>query len=353
MKIAVLGDTHFGMRNDSIHFHNYYRRFYENVFFLYLKTHDIKTVIQTGDLFDRRKFINFNTLYLAKDYFFNRFVGDLELITYVGNHDIYYKNTLEVNSLDLIVNGCNVNIVSKPTTMDFDGLPVDIIPWICEGNEKEITQFMKDSISQICFGHFEISGFEMDRGNICVNGIDRNTLDKYESVYSGHFHHKSTDGHIFYVGSPGEITWADYGDSRGFHIFDTETREAEFIENPYRMFHKLIYDDRVETLKSVAERDLTIYKDIIVKVIVSHKDNPVLFDHFMDALYKVQPLDVMIVEDFIDYSELSENDVINQADSTTDILNKFIDSTEIGLDKTKMKNLLHQVYNEALTQENV
>ena len=37
--------------------------------------------------------------------------------------------------------------------------------------------------------------------------------------------------------------WNDAGDIRGFNIFDTETYEMEFIENPYNMFEKVYYED--------------------------------------------------------------------------------------------------------------
>lgn len=64
--IALLGDTHFGMRNDSLDFHHLYEKFYTNVFFPKLKENGIKTIVQVGDLFDRRKYINFNTLALCR-----------------------------------------------------------------------------------------------------------------------------------------------------------------------------------------------------------------------------------------------------------------------------------------------
>lgn len=354
MKLCVIGDCHFGIRGDNIAFHEYAKKFYKNILFPYIEKHKIKTVIQTGDMFDRRKFINFNTLHLARDYFFSEFsrvFDPLRLITYVGNHDSYYRNTLEVNSPRLLIQQYSNDIIEEPRTINFGGTDIDFIPWICDENESKIQRFIASSTSKICFGHFEIQGFEMDRGNICQDGIDRNYLNKYKMVISGHFHHRSSDGHIYYVGSPMEFTWADYGDRRGFHIFDTETFDLEFIENPYKMFHKIIYDDRKETLESVSKTDFSLYTNAMVKVVIVNKDNPILFDHFMDALYKVQPLDATIVEDFTDYNELNEETTIDQAESTTQILYRFIDSAEIGLDKDKMKNLLTDVYNRALDKE--
>lgn len=356
MKIAVLGDTHFGMRGDSLPFHNHYKKFYSEVFFPYLKGNNIKTIIQLGDLFDRRKFINFRSLYLSKGYFFDRLYDDpdLSMVTFVGNHDIFYKNTLEINSIDLMLEKYlkdgKITSFKEPKTIMLGSIPVDIIPWICSDNEKQIKEFMRESKSHICFGHFEINGFEMDRGHVCTDGIDRESLAKYEIVISGHFHHRSTDGHIYYVGSPGEMTWADYNDVRGFHIFDTLTRELEFVENPFRMFHKVGYDESQETLLGIKEKDFSRLNQTMVKVIVQKKENPFMFDAFMDKLYQADPLDVDIIEDFTD-TDISEEDTIDQTDDTLTIINKSIDSTEVGVDRDKLKGFMGSLYREAHDME--
>lgn len=345
MKIAILGDTHFGMRGDSLHFHAFYRNFYKNTFFPYLEENNIDTVIQLGDLFDRRKFVSFQTLYLAREYFFDVIENKkMNFYTLLGNHDIAYKNTLEVNSPQLLLRDYNhIHVIDSP--YEFCG--IDIIPWICKENEVEVSEYIKNSKNHICFGHFEITGFEMDKGLVCHDGMDRSVLSKYEMVLSGHFHHRSSDGQITYVGTPGEMTWSDYGDKRGFHIFDTETRDLDFIENPYKIFHKIIYDDRQETLESVQEKDYNIYKNTIVKVIVANKSNPVLYDMFLDNLYKATPMDLSIVEDFTDYTEVSDEDIVDQSDDTITILDKCIDGMELDINKDKLKNIMREFYMQA------
>ena len=275
MKVAILGDTHHGMRSDSIHFYEYMNRFYQEVFFPYLLANNIKKVIQTGDLFDRRKYINFHILQRVKRDFFDWFVANgIELHTYVGNHDVYFRNTLDVSSPNLLLAEYteyykNVFIYTHPLTLDLDGIPVDIIPWICDENRQEIMDFIQNSRSELCFGHFELAGFEMDRGNVCHDGMDRDLLKKYELVISGHFHHQSTDGHIFYVGTPGEMTFTDAGDQKGFHIFDTESRLLEFIQNPFQMFHRFKYDDKNEfTFDYMKTLDLEKYRGTYIKILV-------------------------------------------------------------------------------------
>lgn len=379
--------THtFGVRSDSVAFHDENKKFFK-YFFEYLDQKDIRHVIQTGDLFDRRKFISFNSLYLSKQYFFNEFARpdlssnvivnpthttidtqtkiaplwaskhEVRLYTYPGNHDCYYKNTLEVNSLNLLLQEYTkhsrhpyIKICSQPETLNFDGVPIDFIPWICADNEKEIASFIQSTTSQLCFGHFEIAGFEMDKNNVCLEGMKREYLSRYEMVISGHFHHRSTDGHIFYVGAPAEHTWSDYDDARGFHIFDTVSRTLEFIPNPFKMFHKVMYDDSVDNLETIQQKDFTHYKNTMLKVVVIKKDNPIVFDAFMDKLYKEHPIEITIVEDFTDYSSISEEDLVDQADDTTVILDKAIESMNLT-DAEKIKRMMRDIYNEAQNAE--
>lgn len=353
MKIALITDTHFGGRNDSPAFNEFFFKFWEGVFFPYIENHNIDHIIHLGDVVDRRKFINFQTLHSLRTRFIERIPHNTYVDVIVGNHDVPYRNTNEVNAIrELFSNHSHLNVISECQTLQRGGIDIAFIPWINASNYESTKSFIANTPATVAMGHLEIAGFEMDRGNICTTGMARENFSKFETVYTGHFHHRSSDGHISYLGNTYEMTWADYGDKRGFHIFDTKTLDIEFIENPYKMFHKVVYDDSIETLESVMEKDFSPYNGVIVKTIVACKNNPVLFDRFMDGLYKSQPLDITIVEDFTDYNELIEGDIINQADSTTDILDKFVDSTELGLDKIKMKNILHEIYNEAISQEN-
>ena len=353
MKICILGDSHFGCRGDSLDFHKYFEKFYEEVFFPYLKANDIEVIFQMGDLFDRRKFINFNTLHLCRRYFFDRCeILGIKVHTLLGNHDVAFKNTLEVNSTGLLLNEYNtVEYYDNFQTVEFDGVEIDVVPWICDGNEKEIFESIKDSKAQICFGHFEIAGFEMDRGNVCDHGLDKNILSKYDIVLSGHFHHKSKNGNITYVGTPYEMTWSDYNDPKGFHIFDTNTRELEFIKNPYTMFNKVIYDDSVTDFEYWKSYDYNEKQNTYVKLIVLNKQNPFLFDHVMDNFYKAGVSDLTIVEDFTDMLIEVDQDIIDQAEDTISILSKHIDNLTLDVEPEKLKTLMRELYVEALNTE--
>jgi DNA repair exonuclease SbcCD nuclease subunit len=352
-KIAVLGDTHFGMRNDSPAFHDLYSRFYREVFFPTLKSRGIESIVQTGDLFDRRKFINFNSLTRAREYFFDGLHDNgMHMTTYLGNHDIYYKNTTKINSPKLLLHeyerNHRIHILEEPTCIDYDGVDIDFIPWITPENNAQVKDFIAKSTGQICFGHFELTGFQMEAGVVCHEGMSREELGRYDMVISGHFHHRSTDGHIFYVGSPGEMTWGDYGDPRGFHIFDTATRTLEFIENPFKMFYKIEYDDTNESMDTIDNKDYAEYAGTYVKVVVKKKSNMLLFDRFIDNFHmKGMPIELGIVEDFTDYTKSNVEVGVDQAEHTLVLMDKYVDGLEMSLDNGKLKTVMRVIYNKA------
>lgn len=361
MKVAILGDCHFGMRNDSAAFNALARKFYTEVFFPYLKDNGIKTVIQLGDLFERRKFINFNILASAKEYFFDPIRdNDYTLHVLIGNHDIFFRNTLSVNSPRLLLSEYdnNIHIIESPKSIDFMMYPdkpglmtIDFIPWICEENRAEVEEFISKSKNSFCVGHLELAGFEMDRGNWCHEGMDVSLFSRYEQVVSGHFHHSSRKGNILYAGVPNQMTWADWNDPKGFWILDTVTRELDFVENPHSIYVKIPYNDDELYFDDVTKHDFTAYTGKYIKVVVVKKGNAFLFETFMEHLGKANPIDVTVVEDFTDVSLPGSEEDINQADDTMSIIDKVVDGLEIELEKSRLKRILRAVYTEALAVE--
>lgn len=352
-KVVILGDTHIGVRGDSLEFHKYYEKFYTDIFFPFLLENNINLVFQLGDLFDRRKFINYNSLFLSKKYFFDKLKeNNITLYTLIGNHDIFYKNTLEVNSPELLLQQYdNIKVYSNFTTLDFEDTKIDIVPWLCDDNHVSVFEQIKTSLADICFGHFEIDGFEMDRGTVHNGGLDRKELKKYDIVMSGHFHHRSSADNIIYVGTPYELTWSDYNDPKGFHVFDTKSREVEFVLNPHRMFNKIMYDDGEQTFEFWKKYDYNSLKDSFVKIVVLNKQNPYLFDNVIDNLYKAGVSDLGIVEDFTDSIIDDDQELIDQAEDTMTILSKYIDNLPLEVESNKLKTLMREVYVEALNTE--
>jgi hypothetical protein len=347
MKIALINDTHWGARNDSPAFINYFNKFYEEVFFPYLQENNIKTLVHLGDVVDRRKFINHNTAYNFKLKFWNK-LEELNIDTHIllGNHDTYYKNTNEVNALQNLSISKNTKVYYKSETVTLDGLDILFLPWICDDIMEDTLHTIDNSTAQIVMGHLEIKGFEMHKGHLNEQGLDKSLFKRFEKVISGHFHKKSDDGHIYYLGAPYEITWSDYKCPKGFHIFDTQTRELTRVPNPLRIHKKLIYNDKTE---DYSKKNLKDFENTFVKLFISNKTDTDMFDKFVERFHnEINVHELNIIEDLSsDITSSVREDILEQGEDTLTFLGNYIDQIDTTLDRNKLKKFAKELYMEA------
>ena len=355
MKIALITDTHWGVRNDNIAFMDNSKKFLDTVFFPYLDSNNVRTVVHLGDLVDRRKYINMQTATRLRIDFLDKLANcGLDVHMIAGNHDTYFKNTNSINALhELVVGKYNFKIYDQlPREVEFDDTIILMLPWICDENREVCLHKIKTTPAQIIMGHLELAGFEMYRGSIVSHGDDRNLFNRFDMVLSGHYHHRSSDGSIYYLGSHAEFTWSDYDDPKGFHILDTETKELTFIENPYKMFAKIWYNDLDKQMDEILNINFESYKNMMVKVIVSNKTNPYFFDLFMDKLEKAGLNEIQIVEDHLNLGLVEDNSIVDEAESTLDIFKKHVQQVNVpNLDRNRLEKTIVDLYQEALTIE--
>ena len=350
MKIAFLGDAHWGARGNSDYFLQKQIDFYREVFFPYLIENDIKHVIQFGDLLEQRKFVNVRILYHLQREYLTRFeeYGITQDII-IGNHDVVHNNTNKISALVEIADKKdfpNTNVLYDPTYKEFDGCRIDFIPWINRENKQEVMEFIEQSTSDYLVGHLEINTFEMVSGIECRDGITPEMFKNYKTTFSGHFHKQSKKrikgSVIHYIGTANEMNWGDYGDQKGFHIFDTETGETEFIKNPTPIYYKVIYDDTAVDYDSFDESQFT---NGIVKIIVDEKEDDLMFDRFVTRVQKTAH-DFLISD--MDSFDVSGADVENMdVEDSLSILIKAVDSLKTKLDKNNIKKKINSIHKEA------
>jgi DNA repair exonuclease SbcCD nuclease subunit len=349
LKVAIITDQHFGARNDSIAFLDFFEKFYDNTFFPILDANNITTVLVLGDTFDRRKYVNFYALDRAKKMFFDKLEErGIRVHMLAGNHDTYYKNTNEVNSPDLLLTEYNnIDVISKPETIVINGTSICMMPWICPENYQESIDHIKNTKAEICMGHFEIAGFAMYRGMESHDGLAKETFEKFDLVFSGHYHHRSSDKHIHYLGNPYELTWQDYNDPRGFHLFDLDTRGLEFVVNPYRMFERIEYNDKEQ---EPTDLDVIDLEKKYVKLVVVNKTDFYKFDKFIQKLYNKGCHEIKIIEDMTEFQDGEIGEEINLED-TLSVLSHYVDSIETDVDKEQIKTYMRTLYTEAVNIE--
>jgi len=345
MKIALITDQHFGARKNSKLFHDYFLKFYKEVFFPYLKKYGITTIVDMGDTFDNRTGINFSSLKWAKDNYYD-VLNDMgcHIHTIVGNHTAFYKNTNSVNAVDLLLREYdNVTVYSDPKEVSLGNLNVLFIPWINDENSESTFKFVQNTTCKCAMGHLELKGFAANKQCIMEHGHESKLFAKFTKVFSGHYHTRSSSENIYYTGNPYEIYWNDVNDVRGFTIFDTETLEHEYIDNPFSIFYNLYYEDN--DYKSF---DFSEYENKIVKLIVRKKTEKKKFEKFIDKLYAINVADLKIIEtyDFDGWYSNEDLDTV-ESENTLSLLNKYIQETEIDLDKTELSKIIEEVYKEA------
>lgn len=341
MKVAIITDTHWSARKSSKLFQDYFELFYKNVFFPTLEQYGIQTVIHMGDAFDSRKSIDLSGLDWTRKVVLDPLSNyDVHLVT--GNHDIYYKNTNNINSPDLLLKDYpNITTYSNPTEVRIGNLGILLIPWINPENQERTFKIIQNCKSTVAMGHLELQGFKVNRNLVMEeHGLDSTIFSKFRRVFSGHYHTRSNNGVIYYLGNPYEMFWSDVNDERGFTIFDTETLNHEYVNNPYRLFHIIYYENT--PYQTFDAREL---KNKIVKVVVRKKDNQKQFEKFLDKIYSSNPHEVKIVENF----QLQESEKFEafESENTLSILDRYIQESEIDMDKDIIRKLIREVYEEA------
>lgn len=351
MKIAILNDTHCGIRNSSEVFLNNAAQFYDEVFFPYCVENNIKQIVHLGDYYDHRKFINFKALNHNRKHFLDKLRNNGMVMDIIpGNHDTYYKNTNDLNSLkELLGHFMNeIHIIMKPTVMDYDGFKFALLPWITQENYEESMSFVKNCKADWLGGHLELNGFNLMRGVVNTHGMDHKLFDRFERVLSGHFHTKSERDNVTYLGTQLEFFWSDAHDPKYFHVFDTDTRELEAIRNPYTIFEKIVYDDSKTDYNQVEVDHLD---NKFVKIVVVNKNDMFTFDRFVDRIQNRPIHELKIAENFNEFIGDNVEDEGISVEDTTTLLDSYVDAVDTDLDKDKLKVSMRNLLTEAQALE--
>jgi hypothetical protein len=342
--IALITDQHLDGRKGSLTFWNYFEKFYDEIFFPTLERQGITEIIDLGDTFDNRKSIDFNVWSRIRRSYFDRLSSmGITVHMILGNHCVYYKNTNEINSPELLLKDYeNIQVYNGVCTTYIEDTPICLVPWINKENQEETLSHLESTNAEIVMGHLELDGFEVTPGLKMEHGMDPKIYKRFKQVFSGHYHHKSKKGNITYLGNPYQMFWNDYKDVRGFHLYDPPTNKIKMVENPYEIFQKLFYNDVLNERHVV---DPTTYKDTFVKVVVEEKRDYAQFEEVIEALYDVGAHDVKIIETFVTEDDTEEVDL--EIKDTLTLLNEYVDETDISVDKTDLKNLMRSLYIES------
>lgn len=353
--LATIGDMHMGVKNGNKDFLAF-QKFWLECALEKIQAMGITTIVQTGDFFDTRAHIKLNVLHEMIHWFpqvLERF-GITHWVTYGGNHDMFYRESNEICSLDILtllnMRGKTNFIVVKDEFehVSVDGFKVAIAPWLNKNNSDRILAKVATSDADYLFGHLELIGMPMIVGVPCTDGIEPKQFSKFKRVISGHFHTVSESLNCTMVGTPYHITWGDVqdGDNRGFWTLDMETDEFVLHKNEEFMtlFNVLEYDpDHPYT-----ESDFKTYSGTLAKVLVKSKPDVKHFKKYTDLLNKAQFIDFKIIDTTmvqIEKVEISEEAL---SLDTISAIDAYIDIQGDSVAKEAVKALAKDIYLEVL-----
>lgn len=339
MKVALITDQHIGLSADRQEFHDNFRLFYEKIFFPELLKRDIKKVYHLGDVFHQRKKTNTDSIKKSREYFFDPLRDNgIEISILLGNHDTYYKDTNEVNTPSLLLESYdNITVYEGPARED----NVGFVPWINKGNVEESIDFIKNTDCNIILGHFEFKGFKFNKYTIAEHGMGIKMFERFDRVFSGHYHTRSSKDNIEYLGAPTQHTWIDDNDTKGFHIFDTKTLDKEFIKNPHNIYFSFEYENGMNIDKVVAKSNKRFVK-VITKNIEDAAHYKEMISRINEVAYDIKNSDLSHM------SSVSEVNAEIKIEDTETIMNDYVDSLDIE-NKDDVKLLMKEFYNEVMT----
>lgn len=310
MAIAKIGDLHIGSRNGSRYVRDFIKNYLINYFIPELVASDIHEVWQFGDTFDVRKFMYGRDKDWLKDELTPALKeAGIKWNGIVGNHDITLEESNRINWPSYL-NELDPDVYcyySEPTEVMIEGVKTLLLPWINKENYDASIAAIHATDAKYCFAHLELAGFKMYQSSTCDHGqIDVALLSKFDRVDTGHFHTRSMEGNIQYIGTPYHLNWEDYkdGTNRGFYVDDMRGGEV-FIPNSEHQtlfryveydYTKLSSDDEGNWIDPEWLNTGLGIEGQIVKVIVQNRDNAKHYEKFCDAMKRCKCIDYNFID---------------------------------------------------------
>jgi len=345
MKVALVSDTHLGVRKGSEIFLNSQLKFFREQFIPELKEKGIKTIIHLGDFFDNRVHINSKILNATIELLSVDF-KDFDFYILVGNHDSYFESTIDVNSIEPLSLIPNVHIIKKIDVYNILGKDITLIPWVTKHSEAE--EILKNlPNTDISMGHLELTSFDMFRNKVCEHGMNFQLFaEKYKLTFSGHFHTRSektfvNGNKIVYMGNPYHLTRNDVGDERGYCVLDLETLEYEYVNNKVSLKYLTVTYPKKLTETDVKGNNVDVYVDFQS---ASEED----IHTYIKVIESYQPafLPVQIKSiNSISYSTSADIEI----GTVTDLMTEYIQALPID-NKDKLTKLLMSLYDECIRE---
>lgn len=345
-KLCLISDMHFGVNKNSELFLNNSVDFCKNELVPYLKKEHITHIVVLGDVFDNRNTINVKIIDEVHNVFGN-ILAEFDVTILIGNHDIYYKTTIDVHSLKSLDLLPNVEIIDKITHKDIFGITTLFCPWIVDYNDEEFNNVLETSESDVLFGHFDIVGFALNRTRISTEGVDSDIFTNFKKVFSGHYHTPSSkrigSTEISYIGSPYQMNRNDMDEPKGIIILNLET-----------LRYKRVVTKSCIEFKSIEYPEIPLKEDIegnIVDAIITIDKHDIvgnMIDKYIDKIESMNPIEkVNVIMNVISDNSVDFDSMIHgKMTSIPDLIELYINNDDDIKDKEEVLVEIMKIYEE-------
>jgi len=339
MRHAIIGDLHLGVRSDSQVYRTIAIDYVQKFLIPTLKKENIEVLDILGDFYDNRSHLSLITQNLGM-LLVQQILDDLpelQIRMIVGNHDIYYRTNRQVHSLKKFTYFDRVKVIDEITYINEDQRALVYVPWLVDKK----TEFIENELpsADICFGHFEINGFEMIKGYPETKGYNHQRFTQFMRTFSGHFHIRNDAGKIVYTGNVFQQDWNDAGDDKGLYVLDTKTMATKFIQNRVSPVYMKVY-------LSQLKKKLVEFKDMegnFVKLFLDDAYTDAMVDKLKDVCLAKKPLSFTI-EGF-GVEDIKSTEVVDSIENPIESLLSWLKGIEFTkVDKTLLLQKVRELY---------
>lgn len=339
--VCCVSDIHVGVHQNSALWHDIaldWAKWLDKQ----LISHGIKDMIIPGDLFHYRDEIAVNTIHVVTQML--SIWKKYNIVLLVGNHDAFYKDRSEINSLSILNGWDNITVIDKPTQIKYKNTKIMFCPW-----GTELRQIKK---SDIVFGHFEISSFKYNQHKICESGMSASKLlAKSPLIITGHFHLREErlykNGKILYLGNPYQMDFGDAYSTKGYYLLDLVSRDYKFTENTISPTHQKVKLSEIVKHKKITSEIKKTFKNNIVKLIVDRSVAPDDMDILLKKFLELESISITADYD-VNFNKFGLEDESSHDLSGVDIpvaIKEFVNLLEDVPDKDIIVDYTIELYN--------
>lgn len=364
-KFMIFTDIHYGNDSDSENFLNENDKVVD-WFISSCKERNITNGIFAGDFFHKQYSVDVATHNRGYDAIKRIVDAGITLYFIIGNHDIYMKNSVEINSVKPFKEIKGLHLIDKMTELIAGKRKLLLVPWL--GNPFETLLSSVPKKYDCIIGHIEMKDVQMTQDG-GMNSVEKkgyvmtDMFDVSPVVFIGHYHikkdYKFEKGLVRSLGCPLQESWGDQGLTKGIWYFDSGNMKTEFIENTFSPKHiEVCYSKFVE--KSIDSKGLTgNYIKPVFDLPFEQKDAA----DFLDYINSNKPLrleqskflytvtfksSLLANEEQIDNKECQKLINMPLPDSCMKWIEKKLADNPKKLDMEKMRSIVNSCYSSVL-----